>query len=119
MIDGWWDGIGDAVAVAWRRVGNNLSDFAAIAEEVLHSRPAPEGSIAGPALSWLASPPFPEQHEPVAGFGQPAVTVYRGDGFMVVLLFWVHESVTIHDHRFVGAFSILDGASLHSRYDFV
>ncbi len=37
---------------------------------------------------------------------------------MVVLLFWVHESVTIHDHRFVGAFSILDGASLHSRYDF-
>ncbi len=80
MIDAWWDGIGDAVAVAWRRFGNNLEDFARVAEEVLHSHPAPEGSVAGPALSWLASPRFPEQHEPPAGFGQPAVTVHRGTG---------------------------------------
>src|SRR4051812_45673616 len=93
VIEAWRDGIGDAVAGTWRPSGNNLADFAQGAGEVLHSHPARGVSVAGPALTWLASPQSPEQHAPPAGFGQPAVTVYRGEGFMVVLLFWVHESV--------------------------
>jgi hypothetical protein len=118
VIETWWRAIGDEVTAAWERRGRTVESFAEIAEQVLAAHPAPDGSVAGPALAWLASSALPDQHDPVGGFGQPALTVYRGDGFIVSLLFWVHESVTIHDHRFTGAFSIVDGASLHSRYEF-
>lgn len=80
--------------------------------------PVPEGPVARPALAWLAGAELPQQHNLGTGFGQPALTVYRDEDFIVYLLFWFEETVTVHDHRFAGAFSIIEGQSLQNTYEF-
>ena len=51
-------------------------------------------------------------------FGQPPVTFFRNARFYIAVLFWVDSTTSVHEHGFSGAFSVLDGASLHVRYRF-
>jgi len=53
-----------------------------------------------------------------ARFGQPPVTVYRGRRFYVQMLLWREGTTAIHRHGFSGAFTLLRGESLHTRYRF-
>ena len=110
--------MGTAVGHRWLASGRDRAAFAPVATEVLRDHPPPTADPVGAALRWMATAPLPPQHNLGTGFGQPAVTVHRGDGFLVYLLFWFEETITIHDHRFSGAFTILDGVSLHTTYRF-
>jgi len=51
-------------------------------------------------------------------FGQPPVTVFRCESFYIDVLFWVDGTTAIHQHRFSGAFHVLEGSSLQSTYEF-
>ena len=51
-------------------------------------------------------------------FGQPAITVFRCEAFYIDVLFWVDGTTAIHQHRFSGAFHVMGGSSLQSRYRF-
>lgn len=48
------------------------------------------------------------------GFGEPAITVYRGQGFYLEVLYWLDATTSIHQHAFSGAFQVLVGGSLHA-----
>jgi hypothetical protein len=51
-------------------------------------------------------------------FGQPPVTLYRGERLLIEVLFWADALLSIHRHRFGGAFLVLEGSSIHTRYRF-
>jgi hypothetical protein len=113
-LDGLAAGVGDR----WTASGQDPDAFVRIATEALVDHRQPTSDPAGAALRLMAATPLPPQHNLGTGFGQPPVTIHRGDGFITQLLFWFDETIAIHDHRFTGAFAILDGVSLHTTFQF-
>lgn len=51
-------------------------------------------------------------------FGQPPINVHIGAKFYIEVLTWVESTTSIHQHNFSGAFQVLHGSSMHSRYHF-
>lgn len=66
----------------------------------------------------LFQPALPPQADMEASFGQPPCSLFRGEGFYIEALFWTDALLSIHRHRFSGAFAVLEGSSLHTRYGF-
>lgn len=57
------------------------------------------------------------ERAPLGAFGQPGVTVRFGRDFVIEVYFWVDSVSGIHDHPFKGVFTILEGFSVHSTYE--
>lgn len=53
---------------------------------------------------------------PVGAFGQPGITAFHGEGFVIEVYVWTNSISAIHNHPFCGAFTILEGWSVHARY---
>lgn len=51
-------------------------------------------------------------------FGDVSLKAFLGRGFFVQVLVWMDGSMDIHQHSFSGAFRVLEGSSVHSRYQF-
>ncbi len=49
-------------------------------------------------------------------FGQPPLTVFNNNKFVIDIYFWLHHDTSIHDHSFEGAFKVLFGSSLQETY---
>lgn len=70
-------------------------------------------------IAWANRAKFlPQQLDPRGVFGQPPLTIWRTDRFVVDLYFWVDTETSIHDHSFSGAFTNLTGHSLNCSYSF-
>lgn len=70
---------------------------------------------------WLLSnTTLPEQLQKtvVGAFGDPPVTLYSADHFVIDVYFWLTKNVTIHDHAFCGAFTLVQGSTLQTCYRF-
>jgi hypothetical protein len=61
---------------------------------------------------------LPEQRRVDQAFGQPCLTLVSGPLFSIELLCWMEGTPAIHQHGFSGAFTLLQGRSVHSRYSF-
>jgi len=53
-----------------------------------------------------------------SNFGNPPITLYSGPWFYVDIYFWTDGTTTIHQHGFCGAYQVLLGGSIHSKYRF-
>jgi hypothetical protein len=53
-----------------------------------------------------------------ARFAEPPVSLYHGKHFDISALTWLDGTTSIHQHAFCGAFHVLQGSSIHSRYRF-
>ncbi len=51
-------------------------------------------------------------------FAEPPVSLYNGGDFDISALTWLDGTTSIHQHAFCGAFHVLAGSSIHSRYHF-
>jgi hypothetical protein len=51
-------------------------------------------------------------------FAEPPLSLYRGEHFDISALTWLDGTTSIHQHAFCGAFHVLEGSSIHSRYRF-
>ena len=51
-------------------------------------------------------------------FAEPPLSLYRGEHFDISALTWLDATTSIHQHAFCGAFHVLCGMSIHSRYRF-
>lgn len=51
-------------------------------------------------------------------FAEPPLSLYRGEHFDISALTWLDATTSIHQHAFCGAFHVLAGSSIHSRYRF-
>lgn len=61
---------------------------------------------------------LPRQLDIEGRFGNPPITLYCGSRFFVDIYFWLDGTTDIHQHSFAGAFQVLVGSSIHSRYEF-
>lgn len=70
-------------------------------------------------IRWLhTTPDLPRQMDLNAGFGDPPITLFSGPRFHIDVYFWLDGTTSIHQHKFSGAFQVLLGSSVHSRYRF-
>ena len=53
-----------------------------------------------------------------AKFAEPPVSLYRSGDFDISALIWLDGTTSIHQHSFCGAFHVMAGSSIHSRYRF-
>lgn len=63
---------------------------------------------------------YPYQVHPMSAFGEPPITLHfaKDETFYLDLYIWMTASTSIHQHSFEGAFSVLQGTSLESDYEF-
>jgi hypothetical protein len=70
-------------------------------------------------INWLfRQERLPQQFDPEGSFGQPPLTLFWAEDFVIDLLFWIGTETSIHDHGFSGAFVNLAGHSLQVEYSF-
>lgn len=61
---------------------------------------------------------LPRQRDLAGNFGDPPLTVFSGLRFNIDVYFWFEGTTSIHQHAFCGAFQVIEGSSIHSRYGF-
>jgi len=111
--------LGRVIEARWREANYDERLFPAIASAALREASIPGRINAHDVLAWLVSTPeLPDQDDIDSKFGEPPITIYRGRRFFIQVLFWLTSSTSIHRHAFSGAFQVLEGSSLHSRYTF-
>jgi hypothetical protein len=111
--------LGRRIDYAWETANFNERSFPNIAAEALAAEHVPELVSGDDVLKWvLEAKVLPAQEDLRASFGQPPITVYRGRRYHIQVLYWLDGSTTIHRHGFCGAFQVLEGSSLHSRWEF-
>lgn len=110
--------MGDAVQSRWSAVAFDDERLAEIAVGELESH-RPHESVDLDDLGELVFQCNASSSVPLNEvFGDAAITVYRGPRFVIEALVWTTDTTTIHQHGFSGAFTVLRGGSIHSRYDF-
>ncbi len=103
----------------WLAVSEELAAFPALAAEALERAALPRRLGPTDVLRAAVSPVgFPRQADSMARFGQPPITLYAGRRFHLSALYWVDGTTSIHQHSFSGAFQVLAGGSLQTRYTF-
>lgn len=120
----YFEGLGDEVVARWRKTGHSFSEFSKIAATLLSERP-PRDSVDVPGLIDCLIPPQGKDRDTLPaqfagkteGFGDPPLTVFNRDGVVIDVYFWSHSFPGIHNHPFRGAFCLLNGKSLHARYN--
>ncbi|MEZ4337565.1 MAG: hypothetical protein R3B82_13180 [Sandaracinaceae bacterium] len=114
---GWADRVGAALETAWAAADRDEEAFPRIADRILADDPPPFDKTAFVAEQLDATQPRRAQLAPHGAFGEPAFTVFHGDGFVIDVYFWRNSLSGIHNHPFCGLFTLLDGWSVHAVYE--
>jgi hypothetical protein len=112
--------LGREIDRRWRAAHRDEEALATIAAETLTAMP-PRDAFDPFALARAFLEPgraSTRQLAPTGAFGQPAITVHHGQGFVVDVYFWINCLSALHNHPFCGAFTLLSGHSLHSVWRF-
>src|SRR5688572_6537914 len=111
--------IGEDIERRWAARNYRRQYFEHIAAECLLAASFDRQFDEEEIIAWVNSAAsLPQQLDPRSNFGQPPLTVWRTDRFVVDLYFWVDTETSIHDHSFSGAFTNLMGQSLNCTYQF-
>ena len=116
-MDPFFATLGQSVLSRWKACNFDPGAFPGIARTVLEERP-PSAHVDVSELlrEFLLNDAQPLQSQ--SGFGQPELVVFEDPRFYIQLLFWLDGSTDIHQHEFSGAFHVLEGSSIHSRFEF-
>ena len=113
------EAVGRQVGVLWRKKGYAKEIFPEIAFTVLKESTLHEQFNREEFLRALwTRERLPKQLSLDNDFGQPPITLYSEGDFLIDIYFWLSPRTAIHSHGFRGAFTILQGKSLHCLYDF-
>lgn len=114
----WFEALGDAIARRWRERSWDEEQLPAIAEEALSAAPQLTASPAA-ILEWAClTERLPRQQDPRSTFGQPPLTLYSHERFVIDVYYWFESTTMIHQHAFHGLFRVLAGSSVHTTYRF-
>ncbi|HKO96944.1 MAG TPA: hypothetical protein VJU86_08130 [Pyrinomonadaceae bacterium] len=111
--------LGELIEKRWRQANYSEQLFPEIAEQALKESNLPERVDPWDVVRWvLNATALPDQKDAEANFGNPPITLFVGPRFFVDLYFWLDGTTSIHQHAFTGAFQVMLGSSIHSRYSF-
>ena len=111
--------LGALVESRWRAQDYNESVFPGIAAQALSELNLSARVDPWEIIRWVhKTPDLPEQMDLPGKFGNPPITTYVGPRFFIDVYYWLDGTTTIHQHSFSGAFEVLLGGSVHSRYRF-
>lgn len=111
--------LGALIDHRWRDANYSEPAFPEIAAGALAEANLRETVTPWDIVRWLGSESqLPKQQDPEGHFGNPPITLYCGARFFIDIYFWVDGTTEIHEHSFAGAFQVLTGSSIHSRYSF-
>lgn len=111
--------MGQEIERRWAERAYRPGAFPRLAAEALRAASYHEEFDEDTVAAWVQrARSLPRQLDPRSSFGQPPLTVWHGERFVVDLYFWVDTETSIHDHSFSGAFTNLSGHSLNCSYRF-
>ncbi|MEM0895404.1 MAG: hypothetical protein AAGJ79_00870 [Verrucomicrobiota bacterium] len=103
----------------WREGDFDVAKFPSIATEALRAANLHEHFDAlAPAREVIRALEIPPQQDLGAAFGEPPITVFQNDRFFIDVYYWLDGTTLIHEHGFCGAFAVMGGGSIHTRFDF-
>ena len=114
-----FENLGAIVESRWKAVNYSEAAFPDVAATALAEADLPAHLDPWEIIRWVhTATTIPEQHDVDGRFGDPPITLFSGARFYIDIYFWLDGTTTIHQHSFTGAFQVLLGSSIHSRYSF-
>jgi hypothetical protein len=111
--------LGEALETRWQEQDHAAGVFPDLAAQVLQADRGLEQIDTEDILRWIArESELPPQQDPRSQFSDLAITFFETPLFFVSALVWLEGTTAVHQHCFSGAFRVLAGASLHTRYSF-
>lgn len=111
--------IGEDLEGRWASRGYRRRYFHGLAAECLSAASFHRQFDEEEVVTWVnRAASLPRQLDPNSSFGQPPLTVWGTERFVLDLYFWVDTDTSVHDHSFSGAFTNLSGNSLNCAYRF-
>ena len=111
--------LGAVVENRWRAENYSEQLFPEIAAQALEEADLPARVDPWEVIRWVqTADSLPEQQDVEGRFGNPPVTLFCGPRFFIDIYYWLDGTTSIHQHSFTGAFQVLLGSSIHSRYSF-
>lgn len=111
--------LGALVESRWKDQNYSEQLFPEIAAQALVESELPARVDPWEIIRWVhTATTLPEQRDVEGKFGNPPVTLFSGARFYIDVYYWLDGTTSIHQHSFTGAFQVLLGSSIHSRYSF-
>jgi hypothetical protein len=111
--------LGALVEDRWKAENYSEQLFPEIASQALVEADLPAHVDPWDIIRWVHSTEsLPHQYDVEGRFGNPPITLYSGPRFFIDVYYWLDGATSIHQHSFTGAFQVLLGSSIHSRYSF-
>lgn len=111
--------LGALVESRWKAENYNEQLFPEIAAQALAEADLPARVDPWEIIRWVhTAVSLPEQQDVEGRFGNPPITLFSGSRFYIDVYYWLDGTTSIHQHSFTGAFQVLLGSSIHSRYSF-
>lgn len=111
--------LGELVENRWKAQNYSEQAFPDIAAQALVEAELPGRVDPWDIIRWVHNATsLPEQQDVEGRFGNPPITLFRGPRFYIDIYFWLDGTTSIHQHSFCGAFQVMLGSSIHSRYSF-
>jgi len=110
--------IGAAVEDRWRDQYHDEAALPAIAMEALLEKLPRSGVTPRDIIEWVSTARDSITLDLPRELAKPQISVYLGSRLIITVLFWLDGTTNIHQHPFSGAFYVLAGSSIHSRYRF-
>jgi hypothetical protein len=111
--------LGSLVEDRWKAENYSEESFPEIAVQALNESDMPSRVDPWEIIRWVhTAESLPHQYDIEARFGNPPITLFSGPRFYIDVYYWLDGTTSIHQHAFTGAFQVLLGSSIHSRYSF-
>jgi hypothetical protein len=109
--------LGTTIEIRWRQKNYDEASFPSIASQALTEMDPRNGPNPTEIICKLhENLEMPLQLDDK--FSDLAVTLYKGPRFHISAYYWLNGTTSIHQHGFSGAFQVLLGSSIHTRYSF-
>jgi hypothetical protein len=111
--------LGDRIEREWRAANYDEVELPRVAEHALREAMIDQRVAVADLIRWaITAERLPKQHDIQANFGEPPLTLFASSRFFIEALFWLDGTTVVHGHGFTGAFMVLAGSSIHTRYRF-
>ncbi|MBX3229809.1 MAG: hypothetical protein KIT84_05700 [Labilithrix sp.] len=106
------------VSAEWAAVHRDELAFPSLARAALEAARIHEALDFDRLVDLVLDGDLPPQVESNDAFAPPPITIARGEGLVVELVFWADRARSVHQVDFHGAFQVFTGGGIHTRYRF-